>query len=125
MNENLRNSVIVICDDTSCTFANGDTLEYANDYLNLSGSVENGFVFSINWYDANDDETFCSYEMYQRFDNGKIYPLSWYEMNDEQSYNVTDYAYDDTHVLAQLPINPSNIQFWHCIYDAVQRYENI
>ena len=124
MSETLRNSAIVVCSDTSCVFANGDELTYANDCLNLSGSTGFGFVMSIDWYDARSKDMYCGYEMYQRFD-GKIYPLTWYEMCDEQSYNVTDYEYDDTHELAQLPMNPTNVQFWHAIYDAIQRYDNI
>ncbi len=124
MSEKLRNSIVVMCDETSCTFSNGDELEYADDYLNLSGSTGYGFVMSIDWHDAKSGVTFCGYEMYHRFD-GKIFPLTWYEMNYEQSFNVTDYEYDDTHLLAQLPMHPTNEQYWHAIYDAVQRYDNI
>lgn len=125
MSEKLRNSVVVVCDETSCTFANGDELTYANDFLNLSGDTGYGFVMSIDWYDAKSGETFCGYEIYQSYADGKIFPLTWYEMNDEQSYNVTDYEYDNMHVLAQLPMHPTNAQFWHCIYDAIQRYDNL
>lgn len=120
----LRNSAIINCDATMCVFANGDELSYADDCLNLSGSVFDGFVLSIDWYDAQSDNTYCGYEMLQSFD-GNIYPLQWFEINDEQTYNVTNYDYDDSKCLATLPMHPSDIEFWHCIYDAIQKYDKI
>ena len=114
----IRNSIIVLCDGSECTFANGDVISFADDEINMSDSTQFGFAMSFDWYDAK-RQNWYGFEVMQTWDGG-IYPLSWYELNEYG--NITECDFYRYEKLAQMPMYPDNIQFWHTIYDAAQMY---
>lgn len=116
----LRNSVIVSCDGTKCTFANGDVISFADDEINVSGGTEFGYAMSFDWYDAKSQNTWCGYEVMQTW-NGGIYPLTWYKLNEYG--NITKCGFNRFEKLAHMPMYPDNSQFWHTIYDAIQQMD--
>lgn len=116
----IRNSIIVSCDGSECTFANGDVISFADDEINTSESTQFGFAMSFDLYDAKSQNTWCGYEVMQTWSGG-IYPLSWYKMNEHG--NITECDFYRYEKLAQMPMYPDNISFWHTIYDAIQNMD--
>ncbi len=126
MSEKLRHTVVTTCTSTTCEFANGDIITFADDELNVTGDAGKngvyGYCQSFDWFDAKAQEWFCGYDLFQTF-SGHIYNLAWYEIEyteyDTPYVSAFEYAYDKC--LATLPMHPSNIEFWHAIYDAIQQ----
>lgn len=126
MSENLRNSIIVSCTETECEFANGDIITFSDDEVNVTGTtIKNGvsgYCQSFDWFDAKANEWFCDFDLFQTVD-GHIYALAWYEIyfTEYETPYVGDFEYAYDNCLATLPMYPSNIDFWHAIYDAIQQ----
>lgn len=126
MTEKLRNTIIVECDATTCEFANGDIITFEDDIINYTGSAYKngvgGYCLSFDWYDAKAEEWFCNFELFQAF-GGHIYNLVWYDVNftKYETPYISDFEYAYDKCLATLPLHPSNIEFWHAIYDAIQQ----
>lgn len=126
MSNKLRNTIIATCTETECEFANGDIITFADDEINLTGDTGKngvyGYCQSFDWFDTKSGEWWCGYDLFQTF-GGHIYNLAWYEIEytEYDTPYVSDFEYAYDNCLATLPMYPSIIEFWHAIYEAIQK----